>query len=504
MINRLFAQSPLRLSLISGLCIGLSYPPLKLGFLSWIGLVPLLVALEYSEPRQSAKLAFLSGITANLIVMYWMAFNIGAHFLAAFASMVASIVYLSLFWGLVGYVFSLFHVNWGKGYFIFPFLWVSMEYFQSFGSLGFPWISLATTQSYYLPLVQMVEFTGIYGISILLVTVNVLIYRYIRIPSVNKLKVLRWGVILVVVPWLFGYGRMAMINQTRESGDIFRVSIVQPNVGPHEKWAVENRDWIFHHLDSLYIEAAKTDPQLIVWPESATPTYLRKNWRRMKQVSQRVEEYGIPLLTGIVDWEYEKGKRKIYNSVLLIDPENNKESNLYHKIQLVPFGEYIPFSNQFEVLDQLNLGQGNFDSGQNYTLFDVDSVSFSSVICFESAFPKLVRKFVKKGAEFLVVVVNDGWFGQSSEPYQHEILSRFRAIENRIPVVRCANTGISVIYDAVGRVQSYLPLNKEGVISAGITPGNTLTYYTKFGDQIAHLSVLITVILGIWFWYREK
>jgi len=467
--------------------------------LAWISFIPLFRALDLSSPVKCAGLTFLTGFTSNLIALYWIAFNSGAPFPIVFASMVSAILYIALFWAILGYVFSQIHTRTGKGFFLLPFLWVFMEYVMSFGPLGFPWISVATTQVDYLPIIQLAEYTGIYGITFWVIILNIIFYFYFRDLSSFKKRFLLVGILVMVIPWLSGYLRIAQINNRLLENSFF-ITLVQPNIGPNEKWDPNKRDWVFDYMDSMYVEASKKNPQMIIWPESATPFYLRRNFRKLNLVKQRIESTQIPLLTGAVDWEFEDGDRKIYNSAILIHPTKPIQS--YRKIQLVPLGEYNPFIDQVPISEALSLG--NFTPGNSFTLFELNDVKFSTVICFESAFPQLVRKFVERGAKVLIILVNDGWFGHTSEPYQHAALSRYRAVEHRIPVVRCANTGISAIYESTGQRSVWLPVNSQGILSVGISPGQKSTFYTRFGDIFAKTSIFSFFVLGVWFWIRKK
>ncbi len=502
MINRIKQLNNWKLAVVSGLLIGLSYPPTKLGFLVWVGFVPLLILIDRNSPGSCGKYFFVSGVVSNLIVLYWMAFNSGEKLIFVFLSMLGGVFYLSLFWLVLGYVTGKIHVKTGKGYIILPFLWTAMEYIISFGSLGFPWISLATTQTDFLPVIQLAEFTGIYGLSFWLITVNILVFKMITSPTGFSRLIRVWLILTLVLPWLYGYGRIFLLDSEDKNQNLIHIAAVQPDVGPHQKWDPNNRNWVFDHLDSLFMEAAETNPDLIIWPECATPAYLLKNKFRFNQVYKNVELTQIPLLSGIIDWEYTETRRKVYNSAILITPE--RVVTKYDKIKLTPFGEYVPFSNFFNLLDKFNVGVGNYDHGETYSIFDVDSISFSTVICFESAFPQLIREFVLRGAEYLIVIANDGWFGNSSEPFQHAALSRLRAIEQRIPVVRCANTGISMIYDRAGRIQSKMGLGENGVVSAGIIPRTSLTFYGKFGDVFAIICIITSIMMTFWLWRRER
>lgn len=500
MIRKILNLSPWKLATLSGLLLGLSFPPLKLGILAWIACVPLLRALHRTGAVKGAALGYLSALVTIVLSLYWLSFNSGAPFPVVFASMMGAALYLSLFWAAIAFAFCLLETRTGKGLLLLPLLWVAGEYAMSLGPLGFPWSSLATTQTDYLPLIQLSEFTGIYGITFLILTMNVLLYRHISLPPAAGGRHLHFAFLIMATSWLFGYLKIATINGEVDEGKRFTVALVQPNVGPHEKWAPERRYWVMERLDSMFTEAARLEPQMIVWPESATPFYLRRNFRQLRRIKERVTETGMPLLTGAVDWEMAGGERKFYNSVFLFQPDLPVET--YHKIQLVPMGEYNPLSAILPVSEKLSLG--HFTRGKSHTVFEVGEVHFSAIICFESAFPQLVRKFVTRGARLLCIVVNDGWFGNTSEPYQHAALARFRAVEFRIPVVRCANTGISAIYDPSGEITNSLPVDTGGIISAGVIPGQGVTFYGKHGDLFSHLCLFVATVSGLIFWTRKR
>ena len=157
--------------------------------------------------------------------------------------------------------------------------------------------------------------------------------------------------------------------------------------------------------------------------------------------------------------------------------------------------EYIPLSNYFPSLNQLNLGQANFTKGTEFTIMDVNNIKCAVMICFESTLPSLNRKFVNAGAEVLLYVVNDGWYEKPPGPQQHAKQAVFRAIENRRPIVRCTNTGISMIIDSRGNIVQELPLNEKGVLQATIKPKNIATFYSRHGDIFAQLNIMILLLM---------
>ena len=218
---------------------------------------------------------------------------------------------------------------------------------------------------------------------------------------------------------------------------------------------------------------------------------------------EHISRLDLALVTGVPDYEGSVSKGyKIYNSMFLLRP-GIREIEDYRKIRLVPLGEYIPLSGVFPDLNNLNMGQGNFSAGKDVRVFQIplkvssdystdSTLLFSTAICYESTFPRLIRQGTLKGAEMLVIVSNDAWFGNTSAPVLHAQIARFRSIENRIPVVRSANTGISMILDSYGREIKKSGFGNLGWLSAEINQGKPSTIYTKFGDWFGYLTVLIS------------
>jgi len=498
-IRRLLERPYWQLAVVSGIMIGASYPPLKLGVIVYLAFIPLIEIVTSARPGKAACLAFLAGLISNTIALYWLAFNSGATFWVVFLSLVGAVIYLSAQWSILASVVAWFHSRTGKGLLMFPFLWVTMEYFQSFGLLAFPWISLATTQADYLAPIQLVEFTGIYGMTFWIILLNTQLYRLLTSPAPLLPRLRIWTAVVLVLPWIYGYGRMLSFPAQSSNEAELSIAVVQPNMGPHEKWDRSKRQWVFEVLDSLYVEAAQKGVDMVVWPESAVPTYLRRDRFRRKFIQNRVEEFGVPLFTGALDFDRKDGFLKHYNSIFMFNVDGSLET--YYKIHLVPLAEYNPLDAQVSLTE--NLSFGHYNPGTRYTDFFLKESQFAGVICYESSFPRLVHRLVSQGARFLVVVVNDGWFGNTSEPYQHVALSRLRAVEHRMPVLRSANTGISVHVDKAGRFKSKLDLDERGIIYAGFSPSDGLTFYGRFGNLFAFLITLVTFLGGFWIWHRK-
>ncbi|UCH62427.1 MAG: apolipoprotein N-acyltransferase [Fidelibacterota bacterium] len=485
---------------LAGVVTGLSFPPVPLGFLAWIGLVPLINAwLKSSSPSRSAWYGFLWSLGFLFVVMYWLALNTGTYWWAATMSMVAAVLFLSLNYALIGWWFGWLHARRGRvALWLLPLVWVCVEFLRSFGTLGFPWIALANSQTGFLLLIQNTEIFGIYGLSFWIVLINILVVDLLHAHKKLISALILVGIFLF--PWLSGWLLLPEVPEPT-----LRVGVVQPNVNAAEKWMPEIRDRHFNQLIALTRLAAVDSPDVVFWPEAATPAYLRRGGRGyLRQIQEELRLLRLPVVTGMPDFQrLPNGNVHYYNAVGFLDSMGIRDQQ-YNKIQLVPFGEYIPLSKWIPALNSLNLGQGNFTHGTEYTVFSLgspaageDSISFSVGVCFETTFPGLNRRFVREGASFLVGVVNDAWYQTSSGPYQHAAQARFRAVEFRRPMVRAANTGISMVIDQAGKVVAYYELNKEGVFTASIAPATDMTFYTRFGDLFALLSVLAAMILSI-------
>ncbi len=473
---------------------------LPFGFLAWFGFVPFIHITLNATPGNSFRLGYLAGSVANLVAVYWIGFNSGAVFITALASMIGAILYLGIFWGLFALVISWLNVKTGRGLVLWPLLWVLMEYVRSFGAMGFPWINLATTQAGYLPLIQLAEITGSYGIAFWIISINVLIYRALTSQTKTKLALI-YGAVIFLLVFITGLLRIDYLKDIDHSQSI-DIAIVQPNLNPNDKWKSEKRENVFNLMDSTLVEALALKPQLVIWPESAVPAYLRTNKYRSRRIEKRVFDAGIPLLTGAVDrLKQDNGEWSVYNGSILYKPDSTQ--TIYHKMHLVPFAEYIPLSGEFPVLKKLNFGQGNFAHGEMFTIFEVDSVRFSNIICYESSIPQLVRKFVGAGARMITIETNDAWVGQTSGPYQHYALAVLRAVENRVPVVRCANTGISGYIDITGKTTNKIPLNELGIVKQVVNIPSRVSLYARFGDIFVFVNFLIMIIISGVGWKRK-
>jgi len=472
--------------MVSGFITGMAMQPLFLGFFAWFGLIPLLKKLiDNHNLKQDLISAFVWGITYHLTVIHWMALNIGTTPVIAVGTLIFSVIFLTMNPMLIVFIWSLSK----KQLWIFPFVWVSVEYIRSFGVMGFPWISLANTQSDYLILIQNVEITGIYGISFWLLLVNTAGFIFFRDREMKSLKMF---IPVIIFPWINGFFLLPDIPDTEEDhSNEISVASIQPNIDLLQKWKKGSAEENFQNILKMCEPAINDNVDLLIWPESSISAYpLKRDKKYLEMIQSSLNGHETKLLTGIPHYEREDTGINYYNAAVLIDEKNVSE--VYKKIQLVPGAEYIPMSGMIPGIKKLNFGQANFTHGVDPLVYQINNSKFGTVICFESTFPQLVRKFVQNGAEFLVIVVNDGWYERAPEPQQHAKQSIFRAIETRRWVIRCANTGISQVVDPAGNIRHQLLLKKAGSMRAVITPENVITFYTHFGNIFAGLILLCT------------
>ena len=372
-----------------------------------------------------------------------------------------------------------------------------MEMLRSFGPLGFSWGDLALTQVSILPMIQTADVAGTAGITLFICILNGLLYLAL-ITDERKQFIFR-AIGLWVLVFIFGSWRMNVVEKNSNTSD-FSVAVIQPNVNPVQKWDRTFRAELISLMDSLTIQAMELKPDFILWPESALPIYLRTSPIRAT-IQSYVSENNIPLLAGTIDKAVDENGKHYYNGSILLNADGSYK--MYHKVHLVPFAEYVPLSNTFPQLKDLNFGQGNFDNGEKYTIFNVHNKRFGNMICYESSFPRIAKEFVDSGAEFLTIQTNDAWSGDAPGAYQHFAVAQIRAVENRVPVVRSANTGISGIISPSGKVEQKLAFYDQGIIFGSLTFMADKKHYPG-GDVFALLCIFFGLSMVVWEWTRKN
>jgi apolipoprotein N-acyltransferase len=273
------------------------------------------------------------------------------------------------------------------------------------------------------------------------------------------------------------------------------VGVIQPNIDPNLKFTARMRNESLDRLIALSRECHENvirkngdGLDLIIWPETAVPAFIKSSAECRALVAALCDTINVPIFTGTPIFNYKT--REVHNGAVLFVP-NQGIRDEYIKIHLVPFGEHIPFDKYVPLFRKIDLGEGDYAPGSEYTVFNTGSVKFSCLVCFESIFPELSREFVKNGCQLLANITNDGWFGKISGPQQHNDMAILRTVENDVPLARSANTGISMIVDHRGRVIRETRLFEQGYLAGTVTIGQARTLYNLIGDLLPILSLLV-------------
>ena len=490
------------LSLLSGILLALSFPDFDLEFLAWFAFVPLFYSIERKGISHAFILGFLTGFASFLGILYWIIVAVhtygNVHLIPSVLILLLLVGYLSLFIGAFAFLYRFIQLRLGLQIVLLaPLLWVSLEYLRSFFLTGFPWASLAYSQYINLPFIQMAEITGIYGLSFVILLVNITLYTALHMwpKKTFPLKEVAITVFLLLGFLVYGYLRMGAVDQQTIQNPPLKIGLVQGNIDQSIKWDQSFQKETMKIYERLSLKVADKKPDLIIWPETATPFFFQDEKEFQPMVMDIPKKTDAFLLFGTPSYKIERGKVHHYNSALLISPRGEVIGK-YDKIHLVPYGEYVPLG-EYISLGSLGEGIGNFKPGKKIFNFTLPQGKFGVLICFEIIFPDLCRKFVKEGANFLVTITNDAWFGRTSAPRQHLTMAPFRAIENRVFIARAANTGITALIDPVGRIVKQGGLFTEEAIYGTISLSRDKTFYTMYGDVFAWVcSALGLVMIG--------
>jgi len=413
---------------------------------------------------------------------------------------------------MAGFSFALFSL---------PFVHVCWEWLYMEQELSLGWLTFGNSQALLTPMVQYADITGVWGVSFWLYSFNVLVVAALLAPKNRRLRYLAPLPLMVALP-LF-YAGTVMSAADEALGSRMRVSLVQPNINPVDKWEHLGAFETLVLHSRLTAEAAEGEhPDLVIWPETAIPFPLLegRNIEYYRLLRRSVGEWNTTLLSGFTDIVYAPPGVRLpsggpgrqdpltgmavesYNATLMLSPHSNSVQ-VYRKAQLVPFAERVPYSGYLPWLERLSFsltGAGSWGRGPGASLMtmktaDGKDVAVANIICYESIFPGYVAGFAKQGAELLTLVTNDGWYGTSYGPWQHLAIGRLRCIENRRAMARCANTGVSGFIDRFGRITDELPWWKKGVLTQDVSLERELSIYSRWPDMLPKASLTVTAAL---------
>jgi apolipoprotein N-acyltransferase len=493
----------------SGLMLTGAFPDFGFSWLAWIGIVPLLAAVRNLPWRKGFGLGFLAGMAHFLTLVYWVAYTmrtyghlpwpVGISILALLAACLA--MFLASFTALV----CRLRLQPFATLFLAPVIWVALEYLRSFFLSGFPWELVGYSQYKELHLIQISDILGVYGVSFLILFANAAVFflllniakfdwNGVRITRRFAALALTLCVGLNSLNWSYGAHRMVQIEKLRADAPSIQTAIVQGNIEQVLKWDPAFQEATIDKYLRLSQSLVDRHPELIVWPETALPFHFLYDVPLTAKVEKGVRRLGAYFLVGSPSFEKGSGRIDYYNSAYLIDPQGNVLGK-YDKAHLVPFGEYVPLKRWLPFLGKLVEQVGDFSRGDIGETIGWTYGKLGVLICYEGIFPDIAQTMTKNGANLLVNITNDAWYGRSSAPYQHFSMTVFRAIENRRALIRSANTGISGFVDPVGRILGKTALFSDAAEVRRVPLMSTLSLYSRFGDAFAAACLAVAGIL---------
>ena len=494
------ARVRLPLLIAAGVLGAMAFPHTGWWLFAWVWLVPALSCALARAPRGALADGWLAGTVFFAVLLRWLdhTFSLYSDFPwpLGWLPIVALAAYCGLYVGALGAAVAWLRpaVGAGPALAAAPVLWVAGEWLRGHLMGGFPWGLMGYSQSAVLPVIQIAELGGVYAVSFLLVAVNAALAGVAALGWRRALPGAAAAAVLLAGSVGFGVRALDRLEHPAAPPAAVTVGVIQPSIQQEIKWDPVHHAEVMGIHERLTVEAARSRPDLIVWPETAAAIFLRADPGLTARLTRLSAELGIPLIVGSVDREDDRGK--VLNSAFLLTGRGI--SGKYDKIHLVPFGEYIPLGWLIGFVRSWAEFISDFAAGTAVTVFPLGPARFGTVICYEVIFPELFREFVARGADFMVNITNDAWFGRTSGPWQHLGMLPLRAVEHRVAIARAANTGISAFVAPSGRIGPILPLFERGVLDHSVPLRTGATLYTRLGDWLAYGCLGLTAaILGL-------
>jgi apolipoprotein N-acyltransferase len=499
-------RRPLFLAALSGLFLALSFPLPGLSVLAWIALIPLLEGCRGLPPAKAARMGFVAGAAGFGGIVYWV--NIvmttygGLPLPVSFVLYLLLVSYLALYPAAFAWILAVGGRAGISPMLAAPVVWTALEFVRAHLLTGFPWASLGHSQYRVLPLIQIADLTGVYGITFLLVFGNVVLWGLGRGLLAGDRYPYRWAAaFFLLLAAVATYGGLRLTAP--ESGEPLRVALLQGNIPQDVKWDPAFQESTLSVYERLSREAGAASARLIVWPESAAPFYLQDDRLRTDRIQSLARDLQSSMVVGSPAYETGVQGIRYLNSAYLIDRQGTVVGRS-DKVHLVPFGEYVPLAPLLPFVSKMVTGIGDFSAGRGTFPLTTADGPLGVLICFEVIFPEISRGYVQNGARLLVNITNDAWFGRSSAPYQHLSMTVFRAVENRVPLIRSANTGISAIVDSRGHIRGMTPLFKTTKLGGEIRINNEKSIYTRHGDLFALACLAAVLAGGVFVWSAKR
>ena len=455
---------------IVALLLGLSRLPLKTGFLCFFAFLPL---FSWFDEKVNYKKIIYGGLVFSTVYtavsLHWIS-------LVTFPGFIGLFILFGIYFSLLFWIISRIWTTFPRlKYLTFISFWISFEYLQNFGEFRFPWFNIGYSITDYLKLIQLADIGGIYLLSVLVIIINIFIFRLRRKFILNVILLF-----LVFFIWnSYGANRLKKIEIEETS---VNVAIVQVSIPQEKKWQQTYLDTTLSLYETYTKIAAESGSDLVIWPEGAMPIYLLKSTKHRSFVRGLAIENQVDIFTGFPHYERapvtHKNKFLHYNSCTKLDKDGHI-SPVYKKNVLVPFGERIPFLKIFPFLWNVHLGQANWEYGTEQKFYKIGKYNYSPLICFEIAFPGLTTKMAQQDVDFIVNITNDAWFKRSAGTYQHAMMTKIRAVETRKQIYRAANTGYSLVVSPLGEIINETKLYEKVVINDNLLICENNSIFTK-------------------------
>ncbi len=490
-------------SACGGLLLSFAFPPFRFDFLAWFAFIPLFWAI-HKDPRPSfcALYGAAFGIAFFSVDLHWIyhALTVYGHFgvASALAMLAGMVLTLCLIPAAFTFLLSLLSNKGIAPSLAAPFLWTASEYIRTVLFTGFPWDLAGYSQMPHPVVIQAADITGVYGVSFLVLLVNGVLWELIRAKIDKSRPPLRLAFITgltMILVLVYGDVRIGEFSRAPKDKSTFTVGILQGNIPQDIKWEQASRHHTFSTYERLGRQAVQEGAGLLIWPETSAPVVFGSRNPDCNQPGKISRRLRVPMLVGAPFTKIVRGATRYYNSAFLVDGPVLRYR--YDKVHLVPFGEYMPLTWLLPLGPGIAAREADYSPGKSTTVMNVKGCpSFSVLICYETIFPEMAACAVRKGARMLVNITNDGWFGNSAAPYQDLAMAAMRSVENRVWLVRSANTGISAAFDPTGRMVSQIPLEQEGACTVKL-PSNASagSFYSRFGDVFAWLCIAISLLI---------
>ncbi len=494
------------LAALSGLCLALSFPGFGMWPLVWVAFVPFWFAIKGRTPLASAGIGIIAGIFYFGPPLSWVR-NTMIDFghmpiWSSVATNFLMVIVLSLYMGLFAYLVG--RISLAKGeetaLALSPFIWIAVEYARGhLPHFGFPWLRLADSQFEIAPIIQVADLTGADGVTFVILFVNAAIYKMVASllrPTEGDKATLRWPVMAVTLLLLtvgYGFNRIDQFSAS-DQGEV-KVCLLQGNIDQSRKWDPSYLDEQLGIYLSMSATAVDDGADLLIWPETAAPFYFGNDIPFDNKIYSLSQSLNVPILFGSPAIKRSNSRDEpaiTHNRAWIVKPDGS--SGKYDKVHLVPFGEYVPFQKLLSFVEKFTAPIGDLRPGTELNPLNAGNYSLGVQICFEIVFPGYSRELVKNGAGALVNITNDSWFGDSPASKQSLSMAVFRAVENRTPLLRAAQSGVSAIVTPAGKITGKTGLFRSARLIGGFTPRTgPLTFYTLTGDLLAMLCSFITL-----------